>query len=294
MSLSEFVERPAIREAFQAYSSKVALPFRPRDTPLVVESCGRRHSFVATAFDYVARFQTGRALCMGGPDTAVIHDCGWTAEKALDLMADDSRYASQHPRWCRYVEKGRELYYDYLGGADVPLERVVNCAQFMAAADMLVRTGEFRPDTRVDPDVTQELVGLASIFDPGASFPFRRACLLNPSLDLGEAVGGADAAIIVDGLLIDIKTTISPGMNSGQVRKLAGYAVLHALGGISLAEGARHEEPITDVALYFSRHGKLARWRIDDVFPHDGLKRFTDACRDELQCLSPASAPGPG
>jgi hypothetical protein len=285
MSLTQFTERPAIKAAFQAYSAKVVLPFRPRDTPVLVESCGRRHSFLGTAFDYVARFKTGREFCMNGPPTAAVHDFGWIAEQAVAMMAQDERYASEHARWERYVQKGRELYREYLGGADISMERVVNCAQFMAAADMLVRTGEFRPDTRVDPDMTAELLALAQVFSPADTFPFERACLLNPEMGMSHLVGGADADLIVDGLLVDIKTTISPGMSSAHMRQLCGYAVLHSMGGIPLADGSLHVEPITEIGLYYSRHARLATWRIDDILPHDGFERFARACSAEMETL---------
>ena len=83
---------------------------------------------------------------------------------------------------------------------------------------------------------------------------------LNPNFDGSLAVGGADADLIVDGALIDIKTSIKPEITAYSIRELLGYTLL---------DYSDHYQ-IDSVGLYMSRQGILFKW--------DLAEAITDLC----------------
>ncbi len=79
---------------------------------------------------------------------------------------------------------------------------------------------------------------------------------LNPKFEGSSDVGGADADLIVNGTLIDIKTTKKREIKPEWVWQLLGYVLLdytdsHQIGGISL---------------YMARQGILFEWGLEDAF----------------------------
>ncbi len=63
MTLTQFIERPAIKEAFRAFAIPRRTPLALRGSLLRANSHGRYHSLIGIAFDYLARFQIARELC---------------------------------------------------------------------------------------------------------------------------------------------------------------------------------------------------------------------------------------
>jgi hypothetical protein len=84
------------------------------------------------------------------------------------------------------------------------------------------------------------------------SLPFT----LNPTFTGSNDVGGADADLIVNGCLLDIKTTIGQKIDAKHLRQLVGYALLDY-------NDAHH---IDSVGIYMARQGELFTWPIADFF----------------------------
>ena len=80
--------------------------------------------------------------------------------------------------------------------------------------------------------------------------------ILNPTFDGSPDVGGADADLIVDGALIDIKTTKNQRIDAYFIRELLGYTLLDY--------SDRYH--IDSIGLYMSRQGILFKWSLDEVF----------------------------
>jgi hypothetical protein len=77
---------------------------------------------------------------------------------------------------------------------------------------------------------------------------------LNPTFAGSAALGGADADLIVDGLLVDLKTVKQPRLGREAFWQIAGYA---------LADFDDRYQ-IKRVGLYYSRHGRLYTWNLRD------------------------------
>jgi hypothetical protein len=82
-----------------------------------------------------------------------------------------------------------------------------------------------------------------------------RPATLNPTFFASSLVGGADADLIVDGCLIDIKTTLRPFYGSDALYQLLGYVLLDT----------RDLHRINAVAVYLSRQRTLVRWELTDL-----------------------------
>lgn len=78
--------------------------------------------------------------------------------------------------------------------------------------------------------------------------------ILNPTFDGSGFIGGADADLIIDGCLVDIKTTVNP-MKENWIYQLLGYVLLDW-----------HDEyKIKEVAVYFARQAFLLKWNLNDI-----------------------------
>jgi len=80
--------------------------------------------------------------------------------------------------------------------------------------------------------------------------------VLNPTFAGSRDVGGADADLIVDGCLIDIKTTISPKLDKLWVYQLLGYTLLDY----------SDLERIRSVGILYTRQGILIQWSLEELF----------------------------
>ena len=100
------------------------------------------------------------------------------------------------------------------------------------------------------------------------SLPF----VLNPSFDGSRDIGGADADLIVDGTLIDIKTTIKQEIKPEWLWQILGYTLLDYSDSFQ----------INAIGLYMSRQGILCRWNLDDAL--QGLRSKNPQKINELRC----------
>lgn len=123
----------------------------------------------------------------------------------------------------------------------------------------------------IDAKDVEDLMNLCSLIKL-EMFKAREVCLLNPTF--GEAstmVGGADADIVIDDLIIDIKTTKKLELKRDDYNQLVGYYALYKIGGIA---GAQQNHQIRKLAIYFSRFGYLHCMEIENIIDHRSFPQF--------------------
>jgi hypothetical protein len=81
-----------------------------------------------------------------------------------------------------------------------------------------------------------------------------RPFVLNPTFLGSRDVGGADADLIVDSCLIEIKTSKLTKIDPDWLRQLAGYLLLDY----------NEEHHIQSLGIYMARQGLLFRWSVDE------------------------------
>jgi hypothetical protein len=102
-------------------------------------------------------------------------------------------------------------------------------------------------------------------------FKAKRQCLLNPTFGSASyLVGGADADMIIDGTLIDIKTTKAFAIEEKHYYQLMGYYILSVIEG----DGASMYD-IERLGIYFSRQAHLEVWPVRDMVIPSRLPAFT-------------------
>lgn len=110
----------------------------------------------------------------------------------------------------------------------------------------------------IPSDWIDDLALLTEAFLANFSHLLRRPAVLNPTFTLSAAVGGADADLIADGMLIEIKTTVNPRIDAVWIRQLVGYVLLDADDSYRLAA----------IGLYLTRQGRLVSWPLDEALDH--------------------------
>ena len=107
------------------------------------------------------------------------------------------------------------------------------------------------------PAVIDDVCRLSSLFYDQFHGLLARPHILNPTFKGSRDVGGADADLIVDGCLIDIKTSISPTIEPEWLRQIVGYTLLDY----------NDERQIKSVGIYMARQGMLFTWPLVDLLP---------------------------
>ena len=159
---------------------------------------------------------------------------------------------------------------------DLPAPAARACV-VLAGFDVLFRAG--RPDEIEREPTGDEVDDVRALFAavPWGTFTSARRSYLNPTFGQGSVdVGGADADIILDGLLLDIKTTKKIKLGVEYLRQIACYAIManeHGINGDPTSRGS-----VDEVGIYFSRAGRVFRIPLDQVI----AKTHHKAVRTEL------------
>ncbi len=98
----------------------------------------------------------------------------------------------------------------------------------------------------------EDLCAMSMLFCEQCHNHFARPHLLNPTFRGSNDVGGADADLIVDGCLVELKASIYPKLDPAWLRQLVGYLLLDY--------GDRYH--ITYVSIYMVRQGMTFTWTV--------------------------------
>ncbi len=271
MNLSTVLRIPDIRERFTAEFPKPRIII---DRSILAPPRSKRYSLVGTAFDYLMRFHLVRA-------TPHAKARRWVAEASVDHIAmsavstsvydidsgvltfpndDGTRELGQKVLADARKAHARFLKYGTVGPA--LLKGVIHLAQLDAA----YRSGFVYEDENLGVAAAEDLRDLRNLLSlvPWDAFRSSYRCLLNPTFAVESRFGGfgADADLVIDDFLIDIKT-VKEGKCSREVfNQLMGYYTLHAIGGFR--DGGRPRK-INRLGIYFARHGELVTIDVDSV-----------------------------
>jgi len=273
MSLSTFLARPDVREKFR---QEFPMPRIGAKKELLAQPQSNRYSLVGTAFDYLLRFYLQRL------NPKVVHR-RWVAEAGLWKLAnsvplvyniDAGRLSAEDRRvkaGRKAFDKARTVYAEYIESGKVtgPLLRG---AIYLAQLDVVFRSGWVDENLGIaqNEDV-QDLRNLLSLVNPD-DFRAKRLCLLNPTFgDASRLVGGADADLVIDSMLVDVKTTKNFVLKRNDFNQLIGYMVLHDLNGF---DGIKSKRRISKLSIYFSRHAHLETFDVRSIVNPDTYPSF--------------------
>jgi hypothetical protein len=267
MSLTSFIDEPDVKAWFKAN-----FPFRaPKFQPLACsEPRTKRFTLIGTAFDYLLRFKLQQTCPYAVVKPWVAEYLAGQVEIAVGL-AEEAEYEEGmllgldldidtiKSVW-QAMKQARANHASYLASG-VLTDDLLRSAIHLAQMDSWFRAGVLGiPFGEVDEEDVKDLRNLWNIIPMGL-LSAEKVCLLNPVFGSSALVGGADVDIVLDDVLIDIKTTKFLKVSRDYINQLLGYYILHRIGGLV---GAPHGHQINTIGIYFSRHGYLHTWPITD------------------------------
>lgn len=245
---------------------------------LLAPPLSRRYSLVGTAFDYVMRFYLERLN-----PSAVTRQ--WVAEasitppspllKDVEIDAETGKVfyteTTQTRRAKQIIEQAKTRYSEYLSSGQIT-DQLLESTLHLAQLDVICRANIV--DENLGTAHKEDIEDLRSLVSNIESELFQTShlCLLNPSF--GEAsrlVGGADADLLIDDTIIDIKTTKTLTLKRDDFNQLLGYFILYGISGI----GDLTPKPkVSRTAIYFSRFAYLHIFNLNDIINAETFSSF--------------------
>lgn len=277
MSLSSLIKndeylRNKIRDDFQLPVLRQRLE---KTRPLLAPPNTTNHQLVGTAFDYLLRFYLERLN-----DLPHHPENQWVPEKAVNRLIDDHYH-------CWY-EDGRKIIknvkalrkkFNQTGRLS---QGLIRQTLRMSYLDPLVRVGRGIEGVGKDADPAdiEDIQRQFSIID-NKLFKSQDRCVLNPTFGTGsQLAGGADADLIIDDKLIDVKTTKTLELPLRDFCQIIGYLLLHRIGGVT---SHNEEFRIEQLGIYYSRYGYLFLFNVNDLISENSLNKFTKWFEDHLR-----------
>ena len=262
MSLTSFLKKKEVKTKFRETFKK---PTFKLEGEIIAPPRTENYGLVGTAFDYLMRF----ILEYHNPEAITFP---WVAEQVPDYLAeyifvgdtlDEVNRMNDVVEWVpSMIESAKKEQKKFLESGEIDGNLLQACI-VLAQTDIVFRTGKPPKDYgEVEEGDIDDLFGLMKAIKV-ENFIAKNHLLLNPTF--GEAsrlVGGADADIIMDGVLIDIKTTKYLDFKRDYFDQLIGYYILTRIGGI---DGIDRNPEIKELGIYFSRPGKLVKFVVEEI-----------------------------
>ncbi|MBD2526805.1 hypothetical protein [Nostoc sp. FACHB-133] len=263
MSLTSFLEIPDVRAKFKMEFKKPDFSIkRQLLAPLILQGHSR---LIGTSFDYLQRFYTQYLNPQAQEDEG-----GWVAERAVKMLkrrGENSLYDLGNAA----VIEARENYQQFLRTGEFT-DDLIRSALLLAKIDPLTRRSDYIVENleSIDNEDIADLRNLINIVEPNV-FRTQGRVLLNPDFGPGSLlVKGADADLILDDCLIDIKTTQKFTLERKSFDQLLGYYTLSVI-------ERRFDpdiEPINELGVYFARHACLFKFEVKEVINPKTFPQF--------------------
>lgn len=261
MSLTSFLEgSPAVRARLLSEFTKPEFRVKAAiKAPPLSESYG----LTGTAFDYLLRFYVQKL----NPSARTHY---WTAQLGLLGLGDNETQFATAKRMILEAQGRHERFL--ASRRRRPTRELAEATVMLAYLETIFRSGIVDDNAfkSVPSAVVDDLEAMLALVRP-EHFRAVKRCVLNPTFGLASAlVGGADADLLIDDTLIDIKTGKHLVFYREIFNQLVGYYVLSCIGGIDNCPrgGIKH------LAVYYARYGILHRVRVSDFVVKDRMPAF--------------------
>ena len=265
MSLTSVISDPKVKKKLLAEFPNI--PNLKIAKKILAPSISAHPQLVGVSFDYILRFYIKRL-------NASAYEQKWVAEASVELDLLPKRYRRKGLKILTDA-KIEHLRYMYSGKFNSLLFRSIFR---LAQLDAVYRSGEV--DGRlgfVDKKAIKDLRRLTNLLRPKV-FKSKKHCELNPTFgSASNMVGGADADLIIDTTLIDIKVTKELKFTRQHFNQLIGYYVL--------SEIERSDDPfafdrkIKNLGIYFARYGLLHSFSVASVINRTKLLKVKKILR---------------
>ncbi|MBI5000601.1 MAG: hypothetical protein HZB92_03610 [Euryarchaeota archaeon] len=260
MSLTSFIKNSDVKERFLHEFPK---PLFNQKKELLAPPVTNHYASVGTAFDYLLRFYLEQL----NPIAVSKH---WVAEAAHELVANNERIGNMTSKIIADAKANRATC---LKTGQIN-DNLLRSAILLAQLDPIFRAGVIDENIGiVDDNDILDLKNLISIVQPNI-FKARDLCLLDPTFGMASTlVGGADVDLVLDDMIIDIKTTKNFELQRDYFNQLIGYYTLYRIAGI---DGMPPNHDIRRIGIYFSRHGYLHLINVQEVINENSFSEFIE------------------
>lgn len=280
MSLTSFLKLPDVRQRF---SDELAIPRLPDGKKILAAPLSNRYSLVGTAFDYLLRFHLQRlnnhAICRS-----------WVAETALaslDQVDFGGTYDLDRRKWLpsQQLRKTQRLFVAaklaharFIKSGRLTDDLLKACV-LLAKLDVVHRAGYLDP--RMGHAAKRDLKDLKHLIEivPWQQFRSKQLCILNPTFGKASLLlDGADADLVLDDTLVEIKAQKLFKLQPEHLFQLVGYLLLNRLG---LIDGLKKRPRISKLGVYFARYAELHTFDVGDIIQPRSFARLTAWFRDK-------------
>jgi len=271
MSLTSFLQNKDVKEKF---SQEFPGPKFNLKRQIVAQPMTKNYSLVGTAFDYLIRFYLKRI----NPKAITqewVADLSIKGMKALGVARLRGSEVKINSALIKKAEKElsqtKALYSDYIKHGEMG-DELMKSAIFLAQLDIYYRAGII--DENFGITNKEDIADLNNLISniPTEAFKAKEICILNPTFGVASTlVGGADADLVIDNALIDIKTVKDLELKRSYFNELIGYYVLFRIGGI---DNTPIKPQIKTLGIYYSRYGTLYSFPVNTVIDEAKLPSF--------------------
>lgn len=269
MSLTSYLTDPKHPELKAKFRTEFPFPGFTNKSDLLAPPLTKNYGIIGTAFDYLFRFY----FQLHNKDKCIIND-QWVADIGYEgiRFAWEKNKSNTSKLEQRFTEVKRR-HKLFLKSGELTDEFIADTL-FLAKLDLYVRSGLIAPDIFFEDKLDiEDLRNLYTTIDPNI-FVIKQQCFLNPHFGEGSAmVGGADADIILDDTLIDVKVTKNLKVEREYFNQIIGYYILSLIGKINFEHEGKF---IKNVAIYFARHGVLWKVPISSLGDTNKIEVFKD------------------
>jgi ankyrin repeat protein len=242
INLTSFIKDPEVKKKFSEY---FPLPKFDLKNEIKAPPLTQNYSLIGTSFDYLLRFyiQKYNQNCITKQ---------WIAEKALEILESISLEDKLIGEVKENVREARENYNKFLEDGIISENLLKSCI-LLGRIDPIFRARYIDPNINVvNKEDIQDMKNLIELVNK-KDFISNNKSILNPTFGkASKLIGGADADMIIDNNLIDIKTTKELKFTKDHYYQLIGYYLLSIYGGID-----NYDIPIKNISIYYSRYGIL-------------------------------------
>ena len=265
MSLTSILSARNNQELRDKFKTEFLTPSFKLKAELKAPPLTTNYGIVGTAFDYLLRFYVqyhNKATCTqinfwvadGSFKRLSLHLksttevlTGFRSDKVFNKQDLLAIITDQY-------EQTKINYNNYVDNGQITDELIRNTI-FLAKLDGFYRARliDENFDNYKHEDI-KDLKSLISLVD-NKNFQAKEKCYLNPTFGAGSSlVRGADADLIIDNTLIDIKVTKNLKLDRRHINQVLGYYLLSLIGGVN---SNPDDKPIENIGIYFARHGEL-------------------------------------
>lgn len=237
----------------------------------------RNYALVGTAFDYLLRLYVEGI----NPLPNIKKDVSWVADRAPEILIQRGQkgVAKDVSRIVQLAKRHRYQFLTHKCLNKTLIEMIFDEELYkdvilLAQIDQVYRGRNLPIDWQCINDFDLEDLNNLVQAIPASIFQARRNYLLNPTFGkASRLVLGADADLIIDEMIIDIKTTKYLELKDEYIAQLLGYLLL--------SEIAKESIPsfpvIYELGIYYSRHSYLFKFPVrpkSPFYPRDEIKWF--------------------